>query len=484
MRALLLTVLVCGFPLAHITAQPLLTAKPVFIGNPNDRFFPVDARSLPNQPNKMVMVSSEGRIVIIDTQTNQKLAQPFLNLRNIDPTRIDQRVSSIAFHPDYANNGKFYLIKQTSPRGENQEAPRAEIMEFRVSPDNPFQADPTSGRTLLSAPAAGGIGAHSWNWLDFSPQDGMLYVAVGDLEEPSHSQNLDGDLAGKILRIDVNRQQAGLAYAIPRDNPFVGRSGDDEIWSHGLRNPWRNSFDRKTGDLYIADVGEDSFEEINFQPANSTGGQNYGWPAKEGPIEHQPGLQNAVGPTYFYPHTTEQNAVIGGHVYRGTAIGAGMEGVYVFGDVNGKLFSLRHQNGKVDSVIDLTKELWNEMSGGLQTLAQDAQGEVYFFNIDKLYKIVAVPAIGDSDLDGDVDLIDFISLRNHFGQSGDQLPGDTNRDGAVDIGDFILLRKYFGTNSRTQQQAAAVPEPGHGILLLIACGMLIGQVVPGRTKWA
>ena len=262
-------------------------------------------------------------------------------------TTVDNRgeggLLGMAFHPDYFNAGtpgfgKFYVNATTT-------APfTTRIREFQVSAANPNLADPASMREILSF--AQPQTNHNGGWIGFSPNDGYLYIASGDggggnddgtghTAGTGNAQDTTNNLLGKMLRIDVDADDfpadAARNYAIPPTNPFragVGVPsddvGDDEIWSFGLRNPFRASFDRLTGDLWIGDVGQGQREEIDFQPASSTGGENYGWRLREGLIQ-TPGVGGArppgnVDPVYDYDRNNDQfggTVVSGGYVYRG-----------------------------------------------------------------------------------------------------------------------------------------------------------------------
>ena len=227
----------------------------------------------------------------------------------------------------------------------------------------------------------------------------MLYVAVGDEssgdDPPNNAQNVDV-LWGKMLRIDVDGDHflddATRDYAIPNDNPFVGQIGADEIWALGLRNPWRNSFDRLTGDLYISDVGQASREEINLQLAGATGGANYGWKVREGDLVYDdsvPGNPPAdsrtlIAPTVTYGHDASGGfSVIGGYVYRGEP--GGMQGRYVYADyVSGQLWSFRAVGDTAQDVSNHTAQLVAEGEGisGITSFAEDGRGNLYILDIE------------------------------------------------------------------------------------------------------
>jgi len=235
---------------------------------------------------------------------------------------------------------------------------------------------------------------HNGGKLEFGP-DGMLYIGIGDGGTESNTQEPDNgdphgngqgtdELLGNILRIDP-QPDGDRPYSIPADNPFVGEPGRDEIWAYGLRNPWRFSFDRQTGDLWIADVGHRFIEEINFEPAGSGGGRNYGWSALEGNLEYKgnpPG--DHVLPVYQYPHRGGPCAIIGGYVYRGDAI-AELAGSYVFGDFcTGQLQALTVSDGRVVSHRHLGVDV-----PALASLAEDGDGELYAMGINgQVFRIV------------------------------------------------------------------------------------------------
>jgi glucose/arabinose dehydrogenase len=235
---------------------------------------------------------------------------------------------------------------------------------------------------------------HNAGLLLFGP-DGDLYVGVGDggakAEPRGNSQKLD-TLLGKILRLDVDREGDGRAYAIPADNPFAAQPGArPEIWAYGLRNPWRFSFDRATGDLYVADVGLWMAEEIDVQPAGDRGGENYGWNVMEGDICRAPGddgdcATDGFTPPVFAYHHGPECAVIGGYVYRGEAVPA-LNGWYLFGDLcSGRIKGLSRSDGGW-AAFNLTKTPL-----AITSFGEDAAGELYVTDLDGgLYRVVERP---------------------------------------------------------------------------------------------
>ncbi|WP_119065430.1 PQQ-dependent sugar dehydrogenase [Aggregatilinea lenta] len=239
----------------------------------------------------------------------------------------------LAFPPDYAESGVFY-INYTDVNGNTV------LARYSVT-DDPNVADPASEQIILQQEQP--YSNHNGGHLAFGP-DGYLYMALGDGgsggDPEGNAQNL-GTLLGSIIRIDVTNPPDGQGYGIPDDNPFVGDSSQrGEIWAWGLRNPWRFSFDRATGDLYIADVGQDVYEEVNFQPADSTGGENYGWNAYEASHAYSGGdpASDVVMPIAEYAHSDGSCSVTGGYVYRGTTVPE-LDGTYFYGDwCNGVLY--------------------------------------------------------------------------------------------------------------------------------------------------
>ena len=280
------------------------------------------------------------RIKILNLGTQTVNTTPFLTISGIT-TGGERGLLGLAFHPDYSTNGYFF-VNHTDAAGDTI------VERYTVSAD-PNVADPNSAMPVL------GIGQpdsnHNGGWLGFGP-DGYLYIATGDgggTGDPNENGQDLSSLLGKMLRIDVNADDfpgdANANYGIPADNPFVGVAGRDEIWAYGLRNPWRNSFDRETGDLYIADVGQASWEEVNVQPANSTGGENYGWDCYEGNHEYETtgcGDPNTMTfPVYEYSHS-DGCSITGGYVYRGSQI-CDLRGTYFFADYcNDTIWSFRY----------------------------------------------------------------------------------------------------------------------------------------------
>ncbi|MCW5849822.1 MAG: PQQ-dependent sugar dehydrogenase [Anaerolineae bacterium] len=292
----------------------------------------------------------------------------------------EQGLLDIAFHPDYTHTGLFYVAYTDADNA-------LVVARYRVSSD-PDAADPSSSLILLRIPKP--TEYHNGGHLVFGP-DGYLYIGVGDggiQGDPDRNAQSPRVLLGKILRIDVN---AGSPYAIPPDNPFVNRAPyRPEIWALGLRNPWRFAFDPKTGDLYIGDVGQERYEEIDFQPYTSRGGENYGWNEMEGLHCYQPGCDPTlyVLPIAEYEHDSVCNAIIGGEVYRGEAEPA-LYGGYFFADAcSGRLWSLTRTPAGA-----WTTTMLIERSPVISSFGTDDEGEVYVTALDVggLYRLAAQP---------------------------------------------------------------------------------------------
>ncbi len=314
---------------------------------------PLFVTAAPGRNDQLFIAQRGGAIRSLDLTTNTLASTPAITIGGL-ATGNEQGLLGLAFDPDYATNGFLYVnIVETGGAFGNG---RTVIRRYQVD-GNPLTAatiNPSSATTILQfdQPRTN----HNGGWIGFRPGESNLYIATGDSgggNDPDNvAQNLNSPL-GKILRVDPRTD--GFAgdpnrnYSNPNDNPFVGNAAAlDEVWLYGVRNPYRNSFDRLTGDLVIADVGQNAREEINFQPATSAGGENYGWRLREGTIPTGGGVggnrpPGAIDPIYEYEHGNgplQGNSVTGGYVYRGTD--PTLYGKYVFGDfLSGNVWALR-----------------------------------------------------------------------------------------------------------------------------------------------
>lgn len=375
------------FPL-HAQIEPTLHANLVDVF-PDERFAsPVDIAHAGDE--RLFIVEQAGKIMVVEAGAGKpgrlKTATTFLDITPQVTSGDERGLLGLVFHPDYASNGFFYVNYTRQVSGSLH----TRIARYEVSGDRNV-ADPNSEFVILDI--AQPFGNHNAGDLAFGP-DGYLYVPTGDGgsggDPNNRAQNLN-DLLGKILRLDVDATAGGRNYAIPADNPFVGEAGRDEIWAYGLRNPWRISFDRATNDLFIGDVGQREWEEIDLQPADSGGGENYGWRLKEGDHCFNPATGcdpgGLVDPIYEYGHRNGRCSVTGGFVYRGPEY-ASLRGTYIMADFcTGELFGLREEeNGRWQPALLTTAPRF------VSTFGEDVAGELYLATLDGvIYQIQARP---------------------------------------------------------------------------------------------
>ncbi len=338
---------------------------------------PVFATAPSGDTERLFVVERGGLVRII--RNDNLLTMPFLDVQSIILSGRERGLLSMAFHPDYSQNGEFF-VNYTDPSGDTR------VVRYRVSAD-PDMADPGSAELIIAIEQP--FSNHNGGQLAFGP-DGMLYVGMGDGgsggDPLGHGQDL-GTLLGSILRIDID---GGAPYAVPADNPYVGNAAArDEIWANGLRNPWRFSFDRELGDLYIADVGQNAWEEVDVQPAASAGGENYGWNVMEGAhcfggaACDQTGL---VLPIVEYSHA-DGCSITGGYVYRGSKV-TQLVGHYLYADFcSDWVRSFRFGGGQAVDQRDWSAELFPGPS--VSSFGEDALGELYIMTLGgDLYRIV------------------------------------------------------------------------------------------------
>ena len=340
---------------------------------------PVYVTSPPGDRARQFVVEQGGRVMVV--RGGRKLGTPFLDISGQVTAGGEQGLLSIAFAPDYADSGLFYVYF-TDRSGDQR------IVEYhRRDADH---ADPGSARLVLRM--ADSESNHNGGLLLFGPDD-LMYVGTGDgggggdqHGSRGNAQNL-GSLLGKILRIDP-RAGGGRPYQVPGNNPFVGRAGArGEVYAYGLRNPWRFSFDRRTGDLTIGDVGQNAWEEIDFVRRGAGRGANFGWRPFEGRSRYAPGepAPGAVAPVIVRSHDAGNCSITGGVVVRDRSLGS-LRGRYVFGDFcKGRVESARLSGGRARDVRRTSLKV-----SSLSSFGEDAQGRVYVVSLDgPVYRIVS-----------------------------------------------------------------------------------------------
>lgn len=352
--------------------------RPVWVGAPK------------SVKGKLWVMEQAGTVYIVDLKTGEREKEPFLEITDqVTRKGNEQGLLGLAFAPDFEKSGRYYV-------NFNEKGGDSQVVRF-VSKDRKT-TDPDSGETVLEYDQP--FGNHNGGWLDFGP-DGYLYIATGDGGSANDPKNLAQDmtsLLGKLLRLDVSGE---TGYAIPSDNPYVSQKDvKPEIVALGLRNPWRCSFDRETGDFWIGDVGQNAWEEIHVVSKGEWSEKNFGWRLREGEIETpKKGVggdkpANNEEPVYVYKHgqgPTEGLSVTGGYVYRGSKI-PDMKGRYIFADYqNPRIWSFEMEGGKAGKFTDHTSELQPENGriNLISSFGEDAEGEVYLVDHSgPIYRIV------------------------------------------------------------------------------------------------
>jgi len=360
---------------------------------------PIFITSHPENSKFLYVVEQAGKIIIINN--GKKLDEPFLDItdRVVRPGRPgDERgLLGFAFHPDYAKNKKFY-VNYINDDGFTI------VSEF--SAQSNLKANSLSERTVFNLKQP--YGNHNGGHMQFGP-DNYLYISIGDGGKRGDPLNAGQDLNtlfGKIIRIDINK----VPYGIPKSNPYYGQKNKrGEIWAWGFRNVWRFSFDRKIGDIYYGDVGQNKWEEINYEPYNSKGGNNYGWRIMEASKCYNPEKncdeKGLTLPIHEYPNDANYMVVLGGgsqtnsdgcsvtggYVYRGSKI-KGLNGYYIFGDYcSGNIWTFKVINDKATSLTNRTKEINlgnGEFTTYISSFGEDADGELYIVEYNGgIYKI-------------------------------------------------------------------------------------------------
>lgn len=469
---------------------------------------PIFMTYAPGDRTRLFIAERGGAIRILNLETGALLATPFLTMSGIS-TDGEGGFLGLAFHPNYNNvgmpgYGKFYVDVTTNSTTQTH------IREFEVSAGNPNLANAGSLREVLSfsQPQTN----HKGGWIGFSPNNQYLYIASGDggggndsgtgHSAGGNAQDTTSNLLGKMLRINPLDPDGTdpLTYSIPPTNPFkagVGAPGDDvgddEIWAYGLRNPFRSSFDRLTGDLWIGDVGQGAREEIDRQPAASSGGENYGWRLREGTIATPSVGGTCTGcaePVYDYARPSGVPAT---DLYRGTVVSGGY--VYRGPDpsVQGKYFFLDSRNtsdttddnywnfdpaNPTGTVTNLNSVLtFNTGTHQFPTsFGEDAVGNLYIAYLvsGEVYRLATAHIPGDYDYDGDVDNSDLSIWRSTNGLASTLAPADGNGNGVVDAADYVLWRKNLGkTLAGSGSGAATIPEVAT-IMYIVPALVLLG----------
>ena len=484
-----ISALVCGSVLcaAGVGAPTPLATKRVASGLSS----PVVVTFAPGDATRAFIVEQPGFVRILDLTQDPPvlLGAPFLDITGPVLFGGERGLLGLAFHPDYANNGFFY-VDYTADAGGGDTF----VCRFHTPPGTPDDADEASETLLLrfDQPQSN----HNGGWIGFGP-DGYLYIASGDggnfCDQGSghsaggNSLDLTSNLLGKMLRIDIDGADAfpgdaNKNYAIPPTNPFDGITGDLEIWAYGLRNPWRNAFDSVTGDLYIGDVGQMAWEEIDIQPAASTGGENYGWVCREGlhsssdsgcsdNVPANCGSMTFTDPVHEYSHGAGCS-VTGGEVYHGPAV-PDLDGTYFFADYcTTTIWSFVYAGGPV-VVLNRTAELeppGADTISNISAFGRDADGEIYICDHadGEVYKIIpAAPVVPSPPSRGD-DVCD--------GGANNNLPCSRDADCP---GGVCYLKNRFVT---------VRPSSGSGLGIQVTLASLdpnsVSGSFDGQVRWA
>jgi glucose/arabinose dehydrogenase len=373
------------------------------------------------------VVNQTGVINLMDAITGVVNSTPFLTVPSVRYGG-EGGLLGMAFHPDYATNGYFFLYYNRA--GATIAADARVIIRYQRDANNPNLAEPASATVIWSHTVS--TSNHNGGWIAFGP-DRNLYIAWGEHGQGTNAPDITDNPLGKIHRLDIDGpdnlvgtpdddqfpEDDNKNYAIPQGNPFVGIDGDDEIWAYGLRNPWRNSFDKLTGELYIADVGSGAWEEVDVAPAPPAApGRHYGWNCMEGlnciGSQTNPACicnsANLTLPAHVYSSGgTPECAISGGYVYRGCAM-PWHYGAYFFGDYcSGKVWTSRYNGTQLVDVTDITAQVWSLAPRPvIYSFGQDSAGELYICGGANVYKLVptGVPSqcgCGSADYNGDGD---------------------------------------------------------------------------------
>ena len=392
---------------------------------------PVGIHHAGDGSNRIFVVEQEGRIKVFDNNPDVSSAEMFLNITSIvdqDGGYTEEGLLGLAFHPNYIENGYFYVnYTEHNPR-------RNVIARYSVSDNNPNEADYGSSEIILEVNQP--YTNHNGGQMEFGPDDGYLYISFGDggsAGDPlGHGQNLS-TLLGSLIRIDVDNPSGGLNYGIPSDNPFIApMNARDEIYAYGLRNMWRFSFDLETGFLWGADVGQYEYEEVNIIES----GGNYGWNIMEGTSCYESQNCDSEGlepPVWEYElYVNGVCSITGGYVYRGTNLW-GLVGKYIYGDwCTGDIWALQYSDSGDHVNEDILDSDINITSFGV-----DQNNELFFCGGDYIYKLKS--SLGDLNEDDSIDILDVVLLVNLALDDNYISNGDINSDDSINVLDIVLL---------------------------------------------
>lgn len=471
---------------AAVFAQPALELTTIL---PSGSFAtPVDIKAPKDGTYRLFVVEKRGTIRMVDLATETIAPGFFLNIQNKVVNSGERGFLGLAFHPDFATNGQFFI--NYSSNGSVPGASNGDNVISRITLASPdaTTADPTTEEVLLILDQP--YSNHNGGNLEFGP-DGYLYIGTGDGgsggDPDDYGQNPQS-LLGKMLRIDVNTSSALLNYGIPPDNPFVNDAGTrDEIWAIGLRNPWRYSFDRETGDLWIGDVGQNAREEINFEAAGSTGGLNYGWDCREGLISFSNSsaacnsTTTYLDPVADFPHSGSASAfsITGGYVYRGGAW-PDLQGTYICADYVTNIFFTIKADGTGGW------DVMNDNSLGVDRITSFGEsdlGELYFVESNgRLRQVGGGAPSATRSYFGEANFQVTVSpnpaqrqLRIDLGElSGD----DTMKMRLVDVSGRTVLAQTWTLPAGPHARTIHLPELASGVYQLVMTNSSGGRVVP------
>ncbi|MEM8835558.1 MAG: PQQ-dependent sugar dehydrogenase [Planctomycetota bacterium] len=441
---------------------------------------PVHATHAPGDFDRLFIVEKRGVIKALDLNTGVVNSTLFLDIDNrvvnLSGNFDERGLLSVAFHPDFQNNGYLYVYYIDTVTGID-----TIIDRYQVTSD-PNNVDESTRQQVLrfDQPQTN----HNGGWMDFGP-DGYLYISSGDGggggdDDSGHTPGIGNgqdknNLLGAMLRIDVDGDDfpgdASANYAIPASNPFVNAAGADEIWAYGLRNAWRPSFDSLTGDLYIADVGQGAFEEVNFQPAGSAGGENWGWRCYEGNATFNT-VNCSDASAYDFPFYTYTRggspfrcSITGGIVYRGCAIPS-LDGLYFFADYcSDQIWTVRYDgSGGFTEFTDRTAQLDPpgvfENITDIVSFAEDAYGEIYIVEQSgttsgEIYKIISNDGpFTDCDENGVEDACELLdgtasdaNMNGIIDACDASCPGDVDGNGATNTADITFAVSNLGAGA-------------------------------------